>query len=87
MIGVLLLWHSSGKPAMSGNGADLACRGWLCKLDTDDKVPNNSTFSVNRFGGFHESEILVIARLYPAWSRAPSRVRVSSERERDENQC
>jgi hypothetical protein len=24
------------------------------------KVPNNSTFSVNRLRGFHESEILVI---------------------------
>src|ERR1700741_4547493 len=31
---------------------------WFCKLDTDDKVPHHSTFSVNRLGRFRESEIL-----------------------------
>src|SRR5215469_15093081 len=31
---------------------------WFCKLDIDDKVPHHSTFSVNRLGRFHESEIL-----------------------------
>src|SRR6202045_4538354 len=31
---------------------------WFCKLDLDDKVPHHSTFSVNRLGRFHESEIL-----------------------------
>jgi hypothetical protein len=30
----------------------------FCKLDLDDKVPHHSTFSVNRLGRFHESEIL-----------------------------
>jgi hypothetical protein len=53
--GLLLLWQC----LISGNGADLASRR-LCKLDTGDKVPNNSTFSVNRLRRFHESEILVI---------------------------
>ena len=40
-------------------------RGWqasvcapLCRLDLDDKVPDHSTFSVNRHGRFRNSDIL-----------------------------
>jgi transposase len=29
---------------------------WFCRLDLDDKVPDHSTFSVNRHGRFRESE-------------------------------
>jgi transposase len=29
---------------------------WFCRLDLDDKVPNHSTFSVNRHGRFRESD-------------------------------
>jgi transposase len=31
---------------------------WFCRLDLDDKVPDHSTFSVNRRGRFHDSNIL-----------------------------
>jgi transposase len=31
---------------------------WFCRLDLDDKVPDHSTFSVNRHGRFRESDIL-----------------------------
>jgi IS5 family transposase len=31
---------------------------WFCRLDLDDKVPDHSTFSVNRHGRFHDSDIL-----------------------------
>src|SRR6476659_2610810 len=34
----------------------LACR-WFCRLDLDDKVPDHSTFSVNRHGRFRDSAI------------------------------
>jgi IS5 family transposase len=27
---------------------------WFCRLDLDDKVPDHSTFSVNRHGRFRE---------------------------------
>jgi transposase len=30
---------------------------WFCRLDLDDKVPDHSTFSVNRHGRFRESDI------------------------------
>jgi hypothetical protein len=72
---------------MSGNGAsDLVCR-WLCKLGADDKVPNNSTFSVDRLGRFHErNPRRIFKQLYLVWSRASSGVRVGSECERGENQ-
>jgi len=70
---------------MSRNGADLACR-WLCQLGIDDKVPNNSTFSVNRLGRFHESEILVIFTSAVV-SGLVKGEGVSSECERDEDQC
>ena len=30
----------------------------LCRLDLDDKVPDHSTFSVNRHGRFRESNLL-----------------------------
>ncbi len=31
---------------------------WFCRLDLDDKVPDHSTFSVNRRGRFRDSDIL-----------------------------
>src|SRR3954453_5900338 len=31
---------------------------WFCRLDLDDKVPDHSTFSVNRHGQFRDSDIL-----------------------------
>jgi hypothetical protein len=41
-----------------------ACRGtlnlayrWFCRLGLDDKVPDHSTFSVNRHGRFRDSDI------------------------------
>ena len=37
-------------------GLHLAYR-WFCRLDLDDKVPDHSTFSVNRHGQFRESDI------------------------------
>ena len=30
---------------------------WFYRLDLDDKVPDHSTFSVNRYGRFRESDI------------------------------
>jgi transposase len=30
---------------------------WFCRLDLDDRVPDHSTFSVNRHGRFHDSDI------------------------------
>src|SRR6202142_828013 len=30
---------------------------WFCRLDLDDKVPDHSTFSVNRHGRFRESDL------------------------------
>ena len=31
---------------------------WFCRLHLDDKVPDHSTFSVNRHGRFRDSDIL-----------------------------
>jgi transposase len=31
---------------------------WFCKLDLDDEIPHHSTFSSNRLGRFHESDVL-----------------------------
>jgi len=31
---------------------------WFCRLDLSDRVPDHSTFSKNRLGRFHESELL-----------------------------
>jgi transposase len=31
---------------------------WFCRLDLDDKVPDHSTFSVNRHGRFRDADIL-----------------------------
>ena len=31
---------------------------WFCRLDLDDKVPDHSTFSVNRHGRFRDSDVL-----------------------------
>ena len=36
---------------------DLACR-WFCRLGLEDRVPDHSTFSVNRHGRFRDSDIL-----------------------------
>src|SRR5258708_5164183 len=30
---------------------------WFCRLDLDDRVPDHSTFSVNRHGRFRESDV------------------------------
>ena len=30
---------------------------WFCRLDLDDKVPDHSTFSVNRHGRFRNSDL------------------------------
>jgi Transposase domain (DUF772) len=40
-----------------GGRPHLAYR-WFCRLYLDDKVPDRSTFSVNRHGRFHDSDIL-----------------------------
>src|SRR5207302_3602010 len=31
---------------------------WFCRLELDDRVPDHSTFSVNRHGRFRDSDIL-----------------------------
>jgi IS5 family transposase len=31
---------------------------WFCRLDLDDKVPDHSTFSINRHGRFRDSDLL-----------------------------
>ena len=41
---------------------------WFCRLDLEDKVPDHSTFSVNRHGRFRESE--VFRQLFEAVVRA-----------------
>ncbi len=38
-------------------GLDLAYR-WFCRLGLEDRVPDHSTFSVNRHGRFRDSDIL-----------------------------
>jgi transposase len=41
---------------------------WFCRLDLEDKVPDHSTFSVNRHGRFRDSEIF--RQLFEAVVRA-----------------
>lgn len=41
---------------------------WFCRLDLDDKVPDHSTFSVNRHGRFRDSDLL--RQLFEAVVRA-----------------
>src|SRR5262247_1423539 len=41
---------------------------WFCRLDLDDKVPNHSTFSVNRHGRFRDSDLF--RQLFEAVVRA-----------------
>jgi transposase len=41
---------------------------WFCRLDLDDRVPDHSTFSVNRHGRFRDSD--VFRRLFEAVVRA-----------------
>ena len=41
---------------------------WFCRLDLDDRVPDHSTFSVNRHGRFRDSDIL--RQLFEAVVRA-----------------
>jgi transposase len=47
---------------------------WFCRLDLDDKVPDHSTFSVNRHGRFRKSDILrqVFEAVVQAWMDADS---------------
>ena len=40
----------------------------LCRLDLDDKVPDHSTFSVNRHGRFRDSDLF--RRVFEAVVRA-----------------
>src|SRR5438874_3727436 len=42
---------------------------WFCRLELEDKVPDHSTFSVNRHGRFRDSE--------RAWMQVSSRARAS----------
>src|SRR5665811_2491964 len=44
---------------------------WFCRLDLDDRVPDHSTFSVNRHGRFRDSDIL--RHVFEAVVRASSR--------------
>ena len=52
---------------------------WFCRLDLDDKVPNHSTFSVNRHGRFRESDAFRPVCSRPscghAWTRVSSKAR------------
>jgi IS5 family transposase len=41
---------------------------WFCRLDLEDKVPDHSTFSVNRHGRFRDSDIL--RQVFEAVARA-----------------
>jgi transposase len=41
---------------------------WFCRLDLDDRVPDHSTFSVNRHGRFRDSDVL--RQLFEAVVRA-----------------
>ena len=41
---------------------------WFCRLDLEDKVPEHSTFSVNRHGRFRDSDIL--RQLFEAVTKA-----------------
>src|SRR5450432_1423642 len=53
---------------------------WFCRLDLDDKVPDHSTFSVNRHGRFRDATSCArYSRLWcvRAWTRGSSRVRAS----------
>jgi len=46
---------------------------WFCRLDLDDAAPDHSTFSKNRHGRFHDSDLLgMCSRLWsaPAWQPA-----------------
>src|SRR5207249_1874813 len=60
MVG-LLLWRSLCAAAVPGGRTasrlHLAYR-WFCRLDLDDKVPDHSTFSVNRHGRFRDRDLL-----------------------------
>jgi len=53
----LLLRHSLERRLCEEVELHLAYR-WFCRLDLDDKVPDHSTFSVNRHGRFRDSGIL-----------------------------
>jgi transposase len=52
---------------------------WFCRLDLDDRVPDHSTFSVNRHGRFRDGDILrqVFESVVRACMRGSSRVRAS----------
>jgi transposase len=59
---------------------------WFCCLDLDDKVPDHSTFSVNRHGRFRDSDILrqvfeaVVRACMDAWSGQGRRLRCRCQR-------
>jgi transposase len=44
-----------GRQTVDQSQLHLAYR-WFCRLDLDDKVPDHSTFSVNRHGRFRASD-------------------------------
>ena len=49
-------------------GGRASSRVWFCRLDLEDKVPEHSTFSVNRHGRFRDSDIL--RQLFEAVTKA-----------------
>jgi transposase len=50
---------------------------WFCRLDLDDRVPDHSTFSVNRHGRFRDSDLL--RRVFEAVVRACGEVLIRQE--------
>src|SRR6266516_4725388 len=53
---------------------------WFCRLELEDKVPDHSTFSVNRHGRFRDSDIfrqVFEAVVRRAWIQVSSRARAS----------
>ena len=55
MIRMLIVGYCYGIRSERRVELHLAYR-WFCRLDLDDKVPDHSTFSVNRHGRFRESD-------------------------------
>ena len=51
-------------------GLDLAYR-WFCRLGLEDRVPDHSTFSVNRHGRFRDSDIRAVPH-HPSITRRPA---------------
>ena len=77
LVGYCYSIRSERRLCQEGN-LNLAYR-WFCRLGLEDKVPNHSTFSINRHGRFREatcSARYLIALFVSAWTRDWSRVRV-----------